>query len=187
MGVDGIFHTFRIMKKWVLIIPFLLLSVMSFSQTVQADGSASLTWHTIEEAVLMNDTAPKKIFIDVYTNWCGWCKVMDKNTFSHPVIAGILNQYFYTVRFNAEQQENIQFKGKVYKGGSGTHELALELLNNKMSYPTVVYMDESLNIIQAIPGYYKPEDIEPILVYFGSGAYKNTPWENFQKNFKSGL
>lgn len=151
----------------------------------------SLKWYTLEEAMELNKTKPRKIFIDVFTDWCGWCKVMDKNTFSQTKIAEILTQYYYPVKFNAEQQGDIVFKEKTYKfvsqGARGYHELAATMLNGQLSYPTVVYMDENLNIIQPIPGYQTPQQIEPILKFFGTGAYTTTPWEEYIKTFKSEL
>lgn len=174
-----------IFRNVCLFIIFNFITGNSFAQQTK------LNWMDFTKLQDSMKLKPKKVFIDVYTDWCGWCKVMDKNTFSHPQIAGILNKYFYLVKFNAEQTDKIVFKGKDYvfipQGMRGYHELAAELMDNKMSYPTVVYLDENLNKIQAIPGYYKPEDIEPILKYFGSDAYKNIPWDEYQKNFKSEL
>ena len=166
----------------------ILLSVLFFG-TIKAQET--LSWVSLQEAEKLMAKQPKKLFIDVYTDWCGWCKVMDQQTFQHPTISKIINQYYYPVKFNAEQKEDLVFRGKTFKyvpnGRSGYNELAAEMLQGKLSYPTIVYMDENFNIIQAIPGFYKPVDIEPILKYFGSGAYKNTDWGEYQKSFKSEL
>ena len=69
--------------------------------TDPAEGSG-VKWLTFEEAVEKSKTEKRKIFIDVYTDWCGWCKVMDKNTFNDPEVAKLLNEKFYPVKFNAE-------------------------------------------------------------------------------------
>ncbi len=65
-------------------------------------------WMSFEEAVERSKTEKRKIFIDVFTDWCGWCKVMDKNTFPDLVIAKLLsNEKFYPVKFNAEQTADV--------------------------------------------------------------------------------
>jgi thioredoxin-related protein len=168
---------------------FLILLFIALTGTLKAQET--LKWLSLQEAEKLMTKQPKKLFIDVYTDWCGWCKVMDQQTFQHPIIAKIINQYYYPVKLNAEQKEDLVFRGKTYKyipnGRSGYNELAAEILQGKLSYPTIVYMDENFNVIQAIPGFYKPTDIEPILKYFGTGAYKNIEWGEYQKSFKSEL
>ena len=59
--------------------------------------------------------ASEKVFIDLYTNWCGWCKRMDATTFSNQEIANYLNQNFYAVKLDAETKKSILFKGSVFK------------------------------------------------------------------------
>jgi thioredoxin-related protein len=146
-------------------------------------------WMTFEEALQKSKTAKKPIFIDVYTDWCGWCKVMDKSTFSDPAVAKILNDKFYAVKFNGEQKEDVQFDGKTFKyvgeGGRGYHELAAALLNNQLSYPTVVFLDEEFRMIQPLAGYRKAPEFHPIVQYIGEGHYKNTKWEEWQRDYKS--
>ena len=73
---------------------------------------ATLKWYTWEEAVELNKTKPKKMFVDVYTDWCGWCKKMDKSTFADPAVAAYLAENFYPVKLNAEQKADIQFAGE---------------------------------------------------------------------------
>ncbi|MEI7595114.1 MAG: ankyrin repeat domain-containing protein [Bacteroidota bacterium] len=151
-----------------------------------------LKWYTFEEAIELSKKNPKKIFIDVYTEWCGWCKVMDNNTFSHPYIAKILMDNYYPVKFDAEQKAELKFNNKVYINPTpevkrSTHEFAVYLLNGKLGYPTVVVLDEKGSILQAAPGYKKPNEMELLLMYFASDKFKDIDWNVFQKQFKSGL
>jgi thioredoxin-related protein len=174
------------MKKaiqWTLALAFLGV-LASFALRPQAE----VKWYTLEEAMALNQQAPRKIFIDVYTDWCGWCKVMDKKTFSNPVIAKILNDEFYAVKFDAEQSESVTFKGREFKfvasGRKGYHELAAALLQGRMSYPSVVFLDEELNLLTPVPGYRPPSQMEPMMRFFADNAYKNTPWETFNASYK---
>lgn len=159
--------------------------------SVHTQSPATVKWYTFDEAVALAKTTPKPMMIDLYTDWCGWCKVMDSKTFSHPVIAAILNTQFYPVKFDAEQKAPVTFKEREYKfmpsGMRGYHELAAALTSGQLSYPTLVFLDEQQNMIQPLAGYQTPENLEPVIVFFGSGAYKTTPWEQFSQQFKSKL
>ena len=139
--------------------------------------------------LLNNKKENKKLFIDVYTQWCGWCKKMDKTTFRNPIIIDYINQNYLPVKFDAEQKIPIEFLGKEYnfvkKGRRGYHELAAALLQNKLSYPTVVFLDENANMIQPLPGYRAAADFHPILEYIGKGHYKNTEWTAYQKSYQA--
>lgn len=173
-----------------LILTIIISTVSSSSQTVVEEEHKDLVeWMTLTEALEKQKTQPKKIFIDIYTDWCGWCKVMSKNTFSHQQIAGYINQYFYPVRFDAEGSDTINYLGKQYVNkGSGrrpTHELAYVLTNNRPSYPTITYLDEKGNLIQALPGYMDVKKIEPFLVYFNENAYRTAPFDTFKANFEN--
>ncbi len=146
-------------------------------------------WITFEQAVEKAKKEKRKIFIDVYTDWCGWCKVMDKSTFSDPEIARILNENFYPVKFNAEQREDVVFNGTTFKfvasGRNGYHQLAAALLNNQLSYPTVVFLDEEFRMIQPLPGYQKPEEFHKIVQFIGEDYYKSLTWKDWQGKYRS--
>jgi len=162
------------------------------TKTTTASKPATQTqinWISFEEAVEKNKKKPKKVFIDAYTDWCGWCKVMDKQTFTDPLIIEYINANYYAVKFNAESKSPITFKGKQYdfvpSGNRGYHQLAAELLNGKLSYPTVVFLDENMDLLQPIPGFRKPAEMDLILKYFGGNYYKNTSYDIFQQQYKS--
>jgi thioredoxin-related protein len=145
-------------------------------------------WISWEEAVEKSRKQRRKIVVDVYTDWCGWCRKMDKATFSQIPIATYLNENYYAIKFNAEYETPIQLKGVEYKfvpsGMRGYHELAVHLLQGKMSYPSVVFLDEDFNIIQAIPGFQNAETFEMIIAYFGTNSHRQLAWNKFQQSYR---
>ncbi|MDR2907403.1 MAG: DUF255 domain-containing protein [Bacteroidales bacterium] len=181
------------MKKSLLFLICLTFSVVGFSQ--QKSLIPPIQWYSFEDALSLNaeraayGLQPKKLFVDVYTNWCGWCKRMDVTTFAHPVIADKLNTDWIAVKINAERKDTVVINGQTFvndnPGSSrGSHQLAQILLNGQMSYPSYALIDETGKSIQVIPGYQQAPMFEALLDYFSTNAYKTTPWEDYQKTFK---
>ena len=148
-----------------------------------------IDWITVEEAVELHKKEPKYWVIDLYTDWCGWCKRMDASTFQDPLIAAEIEKNFYAVKFNGEAKRDIVIEGQTFKfvesGRRGYHELAAELMGGKMSYPSFSFMSNEKKLIQTIPGYKTKEEFLPILKYLGEEAYLTTSWDNFMANYKS--
>jgi len=148
----------------------------------------AIQWLTWEQMLEKSKTQKRKVVVDVYTDWCGWCKKMDATTFSDPCLAKYINQTYYAVKFDAEQKQDIVFKDKTYKfvknGMRGYHELAAEITRGQLSFPTVVFLDEKMDVIQAIPGFRNTKEFETISTYFGRNEHLKTPWETYQKNYK---
>jgi thioredoxin-related protein len=169
--------------KNILALIFVLTSLAGVAQDNETK------WYTITEVQELVKKQPRKIVIDMYTDWCGWCKKMDKETFDNPAIRQYLNNNFYAVKFNAETKDTILFNGKKYvnnsTGNRPPHELAVELLGGRMSYPTLVYLDENLKPLSTVPGYMTPAEIEPVLIYFSRNIYQNTSYDQFNKDFKT--
>jgi len=165
---------------------FILFIVGSLNSNSYGQEQNLVKWYTIEEVQELIKKEPKKIYIDMYTDWCGWCKVMDKKTFTNESVADHLNNNFYAVKFDAESKESVNFKGQTFKfvaqGSRGYNELAAALMQGKMSYPTSVFLDENLNVISPLPGYYPPEKLDPILEFIGEDHYKTTNYEQFLAN-----
>jgi thioredoxin-related protein len=171
------------MKKVIITIFTVLLIAPAYLLAQEVN------WITIEEAEKLNSREPRKIMVDVYTDWCGWCKKMDRETFTHPVIAEIISKNYYAVKLNAESREEITFNGTTYKfvpqGSRGYHELAAGLLNGRMSYPSIAYLNEKLQLLGAVPGYMTPDRIEPLLNYIAEDKFIIQSLEDYQKTFQS--
>ena len=143
-----------------------MLAVPAILLTAQ---TATVKWYSIEEAAALAKSDPRPIFVDAYTDWCGWCKKLDKDTFSNPVIAEILNTKYYAVKFDAEGSEPVTFQGRkfVNDGSLGkTHQLAYALLQGKLGYPTVVFLTANSELITPVPGYRNAKDFEPLAGIF---------------------
>ncbi len=140
-----------------------------------------IKWISFEDAVELQKTKPKKIIVDVYTDWCGWCKKMDKNTYTDAEVIKQIEANFYFVKLDAEQKEEIKYKDKVFsfKQEYKANELAVSLLNGQMSYPSTVFLDEDMNLLTVVPGYLTPKDMNPILKYFGENIYKEKNWKEY--------
>lgn len=178
------------------------LTFMSFSiPNAQQLGSekveskkptTKIQWLSFDEAMRRHKQNPKKIFVDLYTDWCIWCLKMEKATFEHPVIAEYINENFYPVKLDAEMRQAILFKNNEYvfrpnEGRRGVHEMAIYLTRGRLNYPSVVFLDENISNPQPVPGYQNPVRMDKLLKFFGENYYKQVDWGLFNQIYKSPL
>lgn len=191
-----------------IIVPLLVFGAWSFSakegnsnarfleeKSVVEDSAKNesdehkIEWLTVEEAMERHAKEPRYWIMDLYTDWCGWCKRMDATTFKDSIITAEIKENFYAVKFNAEAKRDITVDGKTYKyvpnGRRGYHELAAQILNGKLSYPSFAYFNDKGQKMQVIPGFKTREQLHPILDYIGNGIYQTTKWEDYMKDYKS--
>lgn len=176
--------------KTIKVALLIFVSSVFFVPAVRAqETTQKVNWLTWEQAMELSKKEKRKLVLDVYTDWCKWCEQMDKETFQQPGIAKYMNEHYYPVKFDAEQKQTLKYKNKEYKfvktaPNRGYNELAAELLNGKLSYPSVVFLDEDLNLIQAIAGFRPPEEFEQIITYFAKDFYRSIPWSSYTKSYK---
>ncbi|RCS26451.1 DUF255 domain-containing protein [Polaribacter sp. WD7] len=166
-----------------------LFAIFLFSNTITAQDKVQ--WISFEEAIALNQKTPKPILVDIYTDWCGYCKKMDLNTYANKIISNYINTNFYAVKLNGEEKKDIVFRDHTFKfekqGRRGYHQLSASLMNGKLSYPTTVFLSEDEELLDRIPGYLDAQIMEKVLVFFSEELYKTQKWEDFDKNFKSNL
>ena len=173
------------MRKTILI---LALTIFGLSSALTQE---KIKWYTIQEAVQLARQEPRVLVIDVYTDWCGWCKRMDATTFADPSIVAIMNEQFYPVKLNAEGKEDIVLGDRTYKfvpsGQRGYHEVAAIVTKGRLSYPTLSYVDGQGRVLEAAPGYKQPGELKIYLAYYASEAYKTESFEDFSKTYQAEL
>ena len=168
---------FHSLSKNITILAFLFIGFSMNAQEVK--------WLSWDEAVALSktDKNPKKMFIDIYTDWCGWCKKMDKDTFQNPEVAKYMSKNYYMVKMDGEGKKDIEYRGRTFKfvaqGRRGYHEFAAALMQGKMSYPTTIFMDEKQQMLSPVPGYQKPQPFLKIAKYFGENIHKEKDWKTY--------
>ena len=153
-----------------LILILFFSSDLTFSQNIK--------WMSLEKALEAQKVLPKKIIMDVYTTWCGPCRLLDKKTFGNPDVSRYISQNFYAVKFNAEGDEEIFFYDKKFsnpnynpdrKGRNSTHDFTKFLAIR--GYPTIIFFSEEGDPIMPLTGYFNVRQIEPYLKMIKRGDY----------------
>ncbi|MEP5339963.1 MAG: thioredoxin fold domain-containing protein [Algibacter sp.] len=158
-----------------------ILYVMLVCGFVTLNSSAQeINWVTFEEALELQKKTPKKIMMDVYTSWCGPCKMLDKNTFQNKDVAAYVNENYYAVKLNGEGNDVITYNDNEFsnpnydpakaKRRNSAHQLASYLQIS--AYPTIVFFDENGGVIAPIRGYQTPPQIELYLKLFKDNSHK---------------
>jgi thioredoxin-related protein len=175
-------------QKFITSASIILFFITQLSYSQEIIPPSDINWYTIEDADSLFEIQKKPLFIDVYTEWCGWCKHMMKTTFANKGLAAYMNQNFISVRFDAETMDTITFQGKTYTnpglGRQPKHDLAKFLLGGRFSFPTIVYMGRDKKFYP-IPGYKKVPELESFLIYFVEDLYTSIMLQDFDRYFKS--
>ena len=185
------------MRRLILMISIIGL----YSITVGQNKIKWMSWDEMIE-VRENDTIKKKVFIDFFTGWCGWCKKMDASTFAEQTIVNYMNSKYYAVKFDAETRDTINFNGHQFinsdpnfikttdRSRGKTHWFAHSILEGQLSYPSYVILDENLTRLMIYKGYKDSENLLGILLFFATEQYKyyhnylNNLWQSSIKKSK---
>lgn len=171
------------MKKSLLL---LILAVLTFGGL-----SAQVKWKTIEQASTVDVKSNSKMFfVDFSTSWCGWCKKMDKETFSDPVVAAILNKYYIPVHFDAEGTSTFTWNGTKYTNTQAagqraqTHPFTRAILGQKIGYPSFAVFNKSRELVQILQGYQSAYDFSMVLWYLCSGDSNRYTFDEYRAIFQ---
>ncbi len=139
---------------------FVLLTAFTDKEKLDQKEEGAIKWLNIEEAQALSKDEPRKIFIDVYTDWCGWCKKMDKTTFADKQVAEYVNANFYAVKLKADSDSKVTFHGKEY----AQSELARAF--RVSGYPTIIFFDETFSRFQPVSGFRQADEFKKMLMQF---------------------
>ena len=159
-------------KKWN--IGFIVIALVVLPSTKNFSNKQGVNWITFEQAVQFSQSKPKKVLIDVYTDWCGWCKRMDKTTYEDPSVVNYINKHFYAVKLNAESSKQITYNGKQM-----TEQNLSGQVFGVSGYPCTVYLDEKLRVLSPVPGYQDVAMFNKINRFFAENYYQKMSLDDF--------
>lgn len=136
------------------IISLISLSILFLSIPLKAQEVPSVNWLSFEQLEDSLAAKPKKVFIDFYTDWCAYCRKMDRLVFTKPEVIALLNEEYYAVRFNAETDSIISFGGQQFinnqlkQSRNPLHQITqmLAMREGQFAAPTLIILDESFKV-----------------------------------------
>jgi len=155
-----------------------LAGVLTSTKDPENLSSVGVSWKSFDEGVILAGQQKKKLLIDVYTNWCSWCKKMDKEVYPSEKVRAALVTHFIAVKLDAESNKKLSYRG------SSVSEQEFARLLGVNGYPTTLFFDEEMKPITMLPGYVNAESFADILTYVGQDHYRNIPYKDYLNTLK---
>ena len=147
---------------------------------------AEINWMSFEALEIAYQKKPKPILVDLYTDWCGWCKQMDKTTYNNEKVVAYINEHYYAVKYNAESKDSVRFNSRNfgYNARYKTNDLALYLSFDRLEYPNTIFLSSIDARPAPLSGYLKPKEMEAPLKYFAERKSEQQTFVEFNKKMK---
>ncbi len=156
----------------VFLLLFLLAALPALSCS-RTSGEGPQSWKNYGDALTEGASSRKIILVDVYTDWCGWCKRMDRDVYADPAVADYLENNFVVAKLNAESSAKHAFQE------TQATEREISKAWGITGYPATVFLSADGEPITIVPGYIPKETFIHVLEYIHTGSYKNVKWEEF--------
>jgi thioredoxin-related protein len=148
------------MRFRLLILACLALPLFPAAPRAAATG---LTWRDWDRGLQEARTSGRHVLVDVYTDWCGWCRRMDADVYARPEIRDYLTRKFVLVKLDAEAPDAARYEGRSFTSRS----LAARFSVN--GYPTTIFLKPSGDHLFNVPGYVPADRFLLVLRYIGEG------------------
>ncbi len=142
-------------------------------------STEQIKWYSFNDGVALAQKENKKLLVDVYTDWCVWCKKMDKDVYSDDAVRRSIGTNFVAVKLNAESSKPLSFNG------SQMDEAGLAAAMGVSGYPTTLFLDAAAKPITKVDGYIESKEFTTILRFIGEDHYKSKSFEEFKASVGS--
>lgn len=161
-----------------------IISLLPVLSAFAPAGKKGVQWQPIAQLAAQLPPDGKPVLVDVYTDWCTYCKLMDATTWQHDSVVQYIQANYVPIKLNAERKDSLRWDGEVfrYQPKFKVHQLAVKLLRGNMVYPSIVIIPAK-GEWQVIPGAIKPKDLELVLKYYGSRANEQMDFVSYQRQF----
>lgn len=148
------------------------------SYLIFGESDGKIKWFKFDDGVTASKKSSKKMVVDVYTDWCGWCKKMDSGTYGEKKVSEYINKEYVAVKLNAESRNKVSFMGEALS------EQELSMGFGITGYPATIFLDENQKPITVLPGYVDAQEFLHILKYINEDIYKSKKYEEYRKDIK---
>jgi thioredoxin-related protein len=154
----------------------LLAALLPVVSLPTASRGEELRWRDWNSGLKEASSTKRPILVDVYTDWCGWCKRMDRDVYARSDVRDYLTRRFVTIKLNAEASQAANYEGKAYSSR------ALASRFRVTGYPTTIFLRAQGEHVANVPGYVPADRFLLLLRYIGDGHLdRGVPFEDFAR------
>jgi thioredoxin-related protein len=164
---------YRYAAAFLVLLGVFAIAFYSFEKSVPPSAPGPIVWHSFDEGTLLARNSNKKVLVDVYTDWCSWCKKMDSEVYANKEVLDVVREHFILVKLNAESGNALSFRGNKISEADFARELGVT------GYPTTLFFDQNSNPITDFPGYAAPERFAKVLQFIGMDYYKTVSFQEY--------
>lgn len=139
------------------------------------DAKTVFSWRTADEALKEGPAAKKFVLLDVYTDWCGWCKRMDRDTYANEKVGKYISERWIAAKMNPEKEGKLTYQGKEYSLREFGQALGVT------GYPATAFFNENGELITVIASYLPADEFHMILRFIAEDHYKTRSFEEFKQ------
>ena len=143
-------------------------------------SGAKIEWKNFNDGLAVAKSQKKKILVDVYTDWCGWCKKMDKEVYSDDAVVSILKSKFVAVKLNAESDGRLTYNNQSFTQAEFSQALGVT------GYPATAFFGIDSKPITVVPGYIEAKRFAQILRFIGDDHYLKMSFNDFLSKGSAG-
>ena len=129
-------------------------------------GGTAIQWHSYGEGLDIAKKNGKPMFIFFYTDWCIYCKKMDKEVFSDREVISYMNSNYINIRVNPETD-----KGRMMIMGKETSAAYLMSMSGANGFPALMFWDKKQQPVTTMPGFIEKKTFLPLLKFIDAECY----------------
>jgi len=189
-----------------LIYGVVLLALVAWTIPAIADeqsGAAiaeapELDWLKLDAALKTADREGKHIMVDVYTDWCTWCKKLDRDTYGDPAVRQVLAESYISVKLKGDSDAPLNVKGQPKKEGDRTmvqfvpteQPVTTERQLTRgafrvTGFPTIMFLAADGKVITSLPGYKDAVAFRNILNFIKDDLYEVMTYQDYLKSLEN--
>jgi len=161
------------MSRFSILILLVITALVLLNCSQKETPAPEVKWISLAEAQSLSKNDQKKILVDIYTDWCEFCKKLEEQVYPDTLVRKSIYKFYHAVKLNAESDDLIDFNGESLSKKEFAKKLGVR------SYPTILFIDTNGELILQINGYMPAEDFQNMLVYIGEEAYHKKEFHEF--------
>jgi thioredoxin-related protein len=164
------------MKSLIILNFVILFSCSLISQSKSGQSKAEkLTWNSFDAGIKKAQSSGKKVLIDVYADWCKWCKTMDTVTYVDSKIKEYLNKNYVLIKLDGESRDQLTYDGKKMSAAEFAQGMGVT------GFPATLFLKSNGGAITMLPGYSEPKMFIQVLSFIGENHYENKKFDDYLK------